>query len=244
MASNFASRLGYRLIRSGLRLPLPHFARNFIDKAQLADLLRAYRINCVLDVGANKGWFSASLRPLGFDGDIFSFEPIGADHQAIAALSRDDPKWTAFNFALGDKEETREFNIVEARDRETVLSSFLSARGAIGEATRKEKVEIRTIDGIYSSLPFSSKEPRILLKTDTQGYDINVVRGAAQTMDRVKLLQAEIAVGHIYEGAPHYTEALSLFESLGFRLIDLHLLRRKKDGTVLEYDCVMGKPGA
>lgn len=243
MAGNWLSRLGYSLIRTGVRAPRPHAVSNYMQKAQLADLLRAYGINCVLDVGANKGWFSESLRRLGFEGDIFSFEPIRSDYEAIAAMAAGDPKWKAFNFALGDKEETRDFNIVVGNEQ-TVLSSFLKGDGgALGDKTRTETVQIRTIDGVFPALPLSSKEPRIFLKTDTQGYDINVVRGAGRTMPHIRLLQAEVAVARLYEGAPHYTEALSVFESYGFSLIDLHIVSRTPQGTVHEYDCVMAKTG-
>lgn len=243
MTATLISRLGHRLIKAGARLPRSKSLAAFQQKSQLLDLIRAYGINCVLDVGANKGWFSESLRRLGFTGDIFSFEPIRSDYEAIAAMAAGDARWKAFNFALGDKEETREFNIVQGNSQ-TVLSSFLKTEGSLGDSTQTEKVEIRTIDSVFPSLPVSSSAPRIFLKTDTQGYDINVVRGAAQTMPAIKLLQAEIAVGRLYQGAPHYTEALGVFEGYGFRLIDLHIVSRDPSGTVHEYDCLMAKPSA
>lgn len=240
MASTLLSRLGHAAIRTGLRGQTPQGIKSFEQKSQLATLLKKYNINCVFDIGANRGWFSASLRGLGFQGDIFSFEPIRSDHDEIAQMAAGDEKWHTFPFALGDVAETKDFTIIESNG-ETVLSSFLGDGSNLGHSSKTESMEIKTIDGIAGELPFSSSTPRVFLKTDTQGYDINVVKGAAQTLKDVHLLQAELAVGHLYKDAPHYTEALSFYEGLGFRLIDLHVISRLQDGSVLEYDCIMGK---
>ena len=235
------SGLGYALIRGGFRAPPFPALAAYADKAKIADLMRRHRINCVLDVGANKGWFSAGLRRLGFEGDIFSFEPIRADHDLIAVRAEGDARWKTFNYALGETEEEREFNVVEAGGGQTVYSSFLEAKSPLG-AVRKERASIRTIDALFASLPFSATEPRIFLKTDTQGYDLSVVRGARASMGSIHLLRSEIAVSHLYDGAPGYTEALAAYEGFGFRLIDLNVIARTADDFVLEFDCLMAKP--
>jgi len=83
--------------------------------------------------------------------------------------------------------------------------------------------------------------PRVFLKIDTQGYDMEVVKGAAGCIHWIMGLQSEISVAPIYEDMPHYTEALAYYESLGLSLMDLFIVSRAKDGRVLEYDCLMAR---
>ena len=56
-------------------------------------------------------------------------------------------------------------------------------------------------------------------------------------------LQSEISVIPLYDGMPHYTESLMRYEQFGFELTNLFVVSRTRDGRVVEYDCVMARPG-
>ena len=49
----------------------------------------------------------------------------------------------------------------------------------------------------------------MLLKTDTQGWDLEVIEGAAGCLERVVALQVELSVRPIYEGSPGWLEVLA-----------------------------------
>ncbi len=53
---------------------------------------------------------------------------------------------------------------------------------------------------------------RILLKMDTQGYDTEVFKGLGSKLEHVYALQSEVSLISIYEGMPHWTESISLYE--------------------------------
>jgi hypothetical protein len=63
-----------RIGRFGLEIRRTETRRN----PGLIDFLLARRVDVVLDVGANVGWFGQRLRERGYRGKIVSFEPIEA----------------------------------------------------------------------------------------------------------------------------------------------------------------------
>jgi hypothetical protein len=144
-----------------------------------------------------------------------------------------------FNFALGSSEEKKEFKVI-VTGNQTVFSSFLRPK----EGLKKELVrlvEVRRLDDVIEKLAPEIKQLRSFLKCDTQGFDIEVVKGTGAYMDQILGLQSEISVIPIYEGMPHFTDALNYYESLGFSLFDLSVVNTTQDGAVLEYDCLMAK---
>jgi FkbM family methyltransferase len=203
----------------------------------LKDVLTALRINCVLDVGANKGQFAASLRDIGYEGDITSFEPLRADFQMLEARMHSDPRWRGMNLALGNQDETRTFNV--ALDS-TEMSSFLMPQDR-GWNLRRESVEMRKLDSLFPELcALMSQPPRIFLKMDTQGYDVEVVRGAKQSLHQIAGIQSELAVSPLYQGMPTYLQALELYQECGFALMSLaEASRAPQDNRLLELNCVM-----
>jgi hypothetical protein len=76
---------------------------------------------------------------------------------------------------------------------------------------------------------------------DTQGFDLEAFKGAAAVHSHVVGLLSELSVQPLYAGMPHYTEALTHYESAGFELMDVFVVNRTRSGAVLEYDCLMAR---
>ncbi len=239
---NLLTRLAYATLKAGAGLPDRPRLRRFAEQAYLRDLLLRLRVNCVVDVGANRGWFARHLRMLGFEGTILSIEPIPEDFQVIVEASAGDPRWQARNLALGATEGQRDFTVLRTAEGETVLSSFLAPTALAAAEDRRIQVDVRRLDSLLDELSDSlPPDPRVFLKVDTQGFDVEVVRGAEGWLDRIAGLQSEISVTPLYAGMPHYTDALAYYESLGFALMNLLIVNRTVCGSVLEYDCLMAR---
>lgn len=229
------ARSGYLLMRSSFKLPTEGIIRIFVEKAYLRDLLKRLKINCIFDVGANEGQYARMLRKLGYRGYIFSFEPNPAGFAILSKHFENDRFWKGFNFALGSEDGRKPINIAE----ESCLSSFLALKKHV--VSGAIQVDVKRLDSIFDVLVDSIANPSVLLKMDTQGYDLEVIKGAKQCIDRVVALQSEISVEPIYEDIPHYLEALSYYESLGYKLMDLSIVNRARHGGIVEYDCLMAR---
>jgi Methyltransferase FkbM domain len=56
---------------------------------------------------------------------------------------------------------------------------------------------------------------RTYLKLDTQGFDLEVLRGGAQVISTLPALQTEVSFHPFYEGMPDYKMAIAAFETYG-----------------------------
>ena len=81
-------------------------------------------------------------------------------------------------------------------------------------------------------------EPRVYLKMDTQGWDLEVLAGASGCLERIQAFQSEVAMHPIYDGMPALHESLSRFQDLGFGVSGLFPVSLDSNLEVIEFDCV------
>jgi len=188
--------------------------------AYLQKLFALLSIDCVLDVGANLGQYRDFLRDeVGFQGKIVSFEPIPAHVESMRSRAGRDPNWTIENCALGAAVGTATLNVMSS----TTFSSFLRPKHSetrifdvSNDVRDRIEVPVRTLDTLLPGMLQSLGAHNVYLKLDTQGFDLEVVRGAAASLPSIRALQTEAAVRPIYEGMPLFSTILLALESQGF----------------------------
>jgi len=235
---SFFAFVVYSLISKGISVPEPisWMVSNVLRAIYLRDLLKRLRINCVLDIGAHHGSYVKTLRRLGFTGHILSFEPNPHSFKLLSGLYSSDPLWKGRNIALGSRNTKMPFNLTELSD----MSSLLTPKTANVSAI--EDVEIKRLDAIADEMFTTIENPRVFLKVDTQGYDLEVIKGATGCIDIIQGFQSEISVVPLYEDMPHYLDSLRFYESMGFSLMNLFTVSRSpKKANVVEYDCLMAR---
>jgi FkbM family methyltransferase len=210
----------------------------------LTTLLSRTEVGLFVDVGAHIGEFALMVRSLGYTGQILSFEPVSENYSRLTAVAASDDRWATQKLALGSKPASMTINVTA----QTTLSSFLpfnsAGRSMFGEKTEikgTETVEVDTLDHVLSDLAYDEVDG-IFLKMDTQGYDLEVLEGSADTLPRIKVLQSEVSVQPIYDGMVHWTDAIATYEELGFEVTGLFPVHRE-EMRVVEFDCVMARPG-
>lgn len=207
-------------------------SEKWLELTRLRRFLADQRINVVLDVGANVGQFAAKMRRMGYRGAIISFEPEPGSFRELAANRIGDTAWRGYPWALGDSDGTLRFHIAEFSD----LNSALRPIAGGYQVTGTTDVPVHRWDSICDDVLATVSEPRILLKTDTQGFDLHVLRGANGAMEQIYGILAELPVRPRYEGAPTFAEALAAYDEAGFDVLDLAVVGREPDGRVIEYD--------
>ena len=61
-----------------------------------------------------------------------------------------------------------------------------------------------------------------ILKTDAQGYDLEVIEGAISEHVKVPLIYAEVCFIELYKGQPTFGRFHDRLNDLGYRLVDLY----------------------
>jgi len=207
----------------------------------LSGLLPRLGVNCVLDVGAHWGEYATSLRTIGYEGRIVSFEPLESNWLRLSERAASDSQWRVVHLALGRSNEIRSLNV----PGDTVLTSFLDptefALGRFPNSTiqRTETSEVRPLDEAFDDCVSGISEPRVYLKMDTQGWDLEVLAGATRSLRYVVAMQSEVSVKPINQSMPDYLEALSMMHGLGFELTGLFPLSRDERSCVIEFDAVL-----
>lgn len=215
-----------------------------VTTEHVVDLLHTYQVNCVFDVGANKGQYAKSLRRAGYQGHIISFEPVPETFEQLRQASANDPRWSVQHCALGREDTSMEMYVVYG-----TMSSLLPPSDYGNKRYKRFKdmtsvdVPVRRLDGLLDEvLPRDIGTPRLYLKLDTQGYDVEAFGGLGERARDFVGMQSEVAVLRIYEGMPRLTEAISIYEKEGFEITGMFPVTRESDtGRVLEFDCVLAK---
>lgn len=209
----------------------------FLD-LKIGDLLAKHQVDLVVDVGANTGQFYRMIRSLGYDGEIISFEPGSDAFKAL--LNIDDARWRRENLALGSSPSTEILNVYSSN----LFSSFRKP-SEFGQTkfeeelygNSPEEVEITTLVEYFKG----RSENRMFVKVDTQGFDLEVLKGAGEIMDRIVLAQVEVSVKNIYADSPSYIEVFSYLVACGFHLSGIYPMNVDTDGSWIEADAIFVK---
>ncbi len=209
----------------------------------LRPLFLTYEIGCVLDVGGNLGQFGDFVRnKLGFRGVIHSFEPVAHLAQHLKRKSSRDDAWHIHQMALGSSQDEIEINVTESPGLSSFLSPTSDAVKNIWDKSailERQRVAVDTVDNFVQRLDRAVLPAPTFLKVDTQGYDLEVLKGAEKTLETVRAVQLEASVRPIYQGMPDYREVLDYLINRGFALSTMIPLNHDQSQRLIEFDCVL-----
>ena len=234
LVARFAEQLGYHII--------PKWRMRDLAFAQHLDkLLRHYEVNALIDVGANRGQYRDFLRmEVGYAGRILSYEPQPACYEILRQRSSNDASWDVRNLALGASQGELSLNVTAGDS----MSSFLKPENTHVNGFEKWSrvretvvVPVTTLDAELDQAQNTMlRESRIYLKLDTQGFDLNVLRGARDSLSRVVCVQSELSVKPMYEDMPNYREVIDFLAEAGFELSGVFPVNHDANLAVIELD--------
>lgn len=188
--------------------------------ARRKQILEAYKIDTVLDIGANSGQFANELRHnIGYTKRILSFEPLSTAFSLLRANANDDNDWDVFNWAVGDVEGKMEINIAGNSFSSSLLNMLPSHLKSAPHSKYigKELIDVKTVDSFFLDLCKTANN--VYMKMDTQGFESKVLKGAVHSLTRIDTIQMELSLVPLYEGELLMIDMYSLMEMNGYTLI-------------------------
>lgn len=189
------------------------------DTARLFKLLDFHKIDTILDVGANDGGYGKLLRRGGYSGAILSFEPLADAHLKLMHASASDSLWQVMpRMAIGSSNGEIEINVAGNSTSSSILPmrSLHELAAPQSRYIGTERVPLCRLDDVAH--PLITQGKNLLLKIDTQGYEMPVLQGAKNLLRRVHGIQLELSLVPLYEGQLHYKEAINWLMERGFEL--------------------------
>jgi FkbM family methyltransferase len=175
----------------------------------------------VFDVGANEGQTVKTIRVNWRGAAIHAFEPGPA---AFARLQRHAGGFegvTLNNAAVGSTTGT--LTLIENSQSE--MSSILPlGPSGWGAEVRRTPVPVVTLDDYCARHGVDFID---ILKCDTQGYELEVFRGAERllTEGRIRLVYFEVTFNDLYQGLPSLDELWRFLSDRGYRLVSFYHTR-------------------
>jgi len=190
-----------------------------------------------IDVGANVGqtieMFSRTLlQPV-----IHAFEPSTKTFSELESNVSSMPNVYLHRMGVGSEAGTRRFKNLS----NSQLSSFLTPadlpwlpEGEFEQLVYEEEVlDVVKLDEFFEQQSISEVD---ILKSDTQGFELEVLLGAEQALKKgnVKLVLVEMNFFEMYSEQVSYREIFTLLESYDYYLVDLYEKARSKkhNGTL------------
>ena len=203
-----------------MRLALAGRVHQYPEIQALKRFLSAFSVDCLFDVGANRGQYATMLRKdAGYKGLILSFEPNPDVFVELQKAAASDRKWHVFNMALSDFDGTASFNIMAA-DQFSSLKKPSGEQDAIfadrNKVTKTVEMQCRRLDTLLPELVAQHGFVRPFLKMDTQGHDLSVCEGAGAVLADMLGIQTELGVRPIYEGGTGYRAMIDWLGDRGF----------------------------
>lgn len=180
-------------------------------------------ISTVFDVGANCGDFAQAAAACFPEAKVTLFEPLPSLWPRLHRLaSNHAERWRVEKIALGKAPDRMPLHISEG---DNSIGSFLG----FSEEYREGNTTVtsaQTIDCQIDSLDAFCERAKIasidLLKIDVEGFEFEVMEGAATMLSRTEALIVEVSLIRQAGGAADaLAEMIALLTQKGFRIVDV-----------------------
>ena len=202
LANSFLKPFGAKIVRRG---------SGAFDMSSAVQRIREHDIpiKSILDIGASNGKWSIHTMDVFPSASYLAIEPL---HERKDALENLKKRYSNFDYVLCVAGDTD--------DQEVTLNVSDDLDGSTVDGTGGElrKVPVRTVDAIISERKLGGP---FLLKFDTHGYEIPILNGARDTLDRTNVIVMEVYNFEITDLAKRFHEMCLHMEKLGFRCYDI-----------------------
>ena len=189
----------------------------------------------IVDIGAYKGEWTGAVLKIFPDAHYLLLEANPEREQDLQAFVQEHPRaHIAYELALLDSQTGTDkvFHVMET------ASSALEEHS--GQDSKQITLPTKTLDEVAKRHHFETVS---LLKLDVQGYELQVLKGAAELLARAEAVLLEVSLLDIHKNVPLMHEVVNFMHDRDFVVYDICSLaaRRPLDRALWQTDLLFVK---
>lgn len=160
----------------------------------------------IFDVGGNEGESIDFFSNLFANPTIYSFEPEKQSYLKLIKKYGKNKEIKLFNLAFGNKKEelklkinikssTSTFSKINPQSKYYNLKSLILNPNKNHTFLGEEKAQVEKIDNFFNEKKIDTIH---ILKIDTEGFELNVIEGAKETLQKTKIIIIEFQLNDMY----------------------------------------------
>ena len=174
---------------------------NLIHQERIVKFIDSKDVKIVVDIGAHKGEFLKHIKKIKSIRKVYSLEP---QKKVYGDLLKeiDNKKFFAYNIAISNrngkqKMQINDFSMTSTLSKVNENSIYYKIKNLIIGTKKKKFENIKT-----EKLDFFTKKRKLnkidLLKVDTEGHELNVVKSGLKTLKKTRYLLIEFRQNDLY----------------------------------------------
>ena len=184
----------------------------------------------IFDVGAFHGDFAVSALAVWPSARVACFEPLRHGRARIEEVRRQFPRIDLHATLVGATEEA-------GVDMHVANTSSSLRKDAHNADFPVETFPQTTVDATIRN-SYGGRAPD-LLKLDVQGFEMQVLKGSTESIDRIRVVLTELSLLDLHENVPLLHEMIAWLAACGFVAYDIcGLTRRPLDGALWQTDMI------
>jgi len=203
-------------------------------------VLHNLECECVFDIGANRGQFALISHMVFPQAKIFSFEPLKEPAKIFTKVFRNSSNVILYPYAIGREKITATIHITKDDDSSSILPITKTQSDMFPGAVEKETRQV-LVYPLSQLIDPASIPPASLLKIDVQGYEMNVLQGCEDVLQKFSHLYIECSFIELYEGQALAHQIIAWLEERDFVVSSVHNLYYGKNGLAVQGDFLFSK---
>ncbi len=199
---------------------------NFVDRnyhhKRIVEFLKKYKIDLILDIGSHKGEFIKNITPHISFKKVYSFEPQKDIFDILKNNFINDKRIIISNLGVSNTITKKKFYLNKLTSTSSFQeldesSIFLKIKNFLLDQNNQRKVhevETTTIDNYFKNFNLKNS----LLKIDVEGHEINVLKGAINTLKEINFIIIEKQFFNLYKNI-NFNECNDILVNNNFMLL-------------------------
>ena len=187
-------------------------------------------VDVVFDVGANVGQTVDRFKRYFPEARIEAFEPVRSTFETLQDRVADYEEVRCHPFALGKTADTKQIRLVP----NSLINSLSNEVSGPSETEETEEISVRTLDSFCEQENIRHID---VLKTDTEGFDVDVLKGGKDLLERhgVDFIISESAFHPSDDQHTLFRSLNNYLQEAGYRVAGFYEIARERERPAVSY---------